>query len=68
MILYGMRRPCLVVDRIVQVAACRVFGKPDDTDPEVLFWWMMLHMPACMLYDLSLLLLEEGRKTGKRNR
>ncbi len=68
MILYGMRRPCLVVDHNVQVGATALFGLPATTPPEVVFWWLATQAPAGSLFDLSLLLLEEGRsnKSNKR--
>ena len=65
MLLYGMKRPCIVMDRNVAVSTERMFGLPAGLPTDVLFWWAMTQIPAGMVYDLSLLLLEEGRK-GKR--
>ena len=67
--LYGMRRPCIVMDHNVAIATERIFSLPTGTPTDVLFWWLMLQAPAGTLYDLSLLLLEEGRSSkGKRKR
>ena len=49
-----------MVDRNVHFSAYRVIGKPADTKPEVLFWWLMTQPPAGCLFDLSLLLLRKG--------
>lgn len=75
LLMYGMQRPVVVVDRNVSRACHATFGLSEKTPTDVIFWWLMSSAPAGLLFDLSLLLLEEGRtrtsssgRTTKRKR
>jgi len=62
MVLYGMRRPCVTVDRHV-ARGCRHKGWVDTDDTDAISYRLMCDVPAGLMYDLSLLLLE-GVKDG----
>ena len=62
MVLYGMRRPCVTVDRHV-ARGCRLKGWVDTDDTDAISYRLMCDVPAGLMYDLSLLLLE-GVKDG----